>query len=177
MPDRVVTHVFSPLSESASRRRFCCPAPHAPENADIARVAASDVGVGTVATITDVVTVEVESVTGLRFTGRLHDDSRCRRRCVPAPCCWSHSTPLRANTFHWQTTCWPFAPLSTRCSSTRACSPNHQLDLIRHGTRSRGVVTGMCATGETREDYREVELDVMVQQARRRPVPGCTRPR
>jgi hypothetical protein len=39
-----------------------------------------------------------------------------------------------------------------------------QLDLIRHGTRSHGVVTGMRATGETREDYREVELDVMVSR-------------
>lgn len=37
-----------------------------------------------------------------------------------------------------------------------------QLDLIRHGTRSRGVVTGMRATGGAREDYREVELDLMV---------------
>ncbi|BBX37720.1 hypothetical protein MMAG44476_28919 [Mycolicibacterium mageritense DSM 44476 = CIP 104973] len=37
-----------------------------------------------------------------------------------------------------------------------------QLALIRHGTRSRGVVTGMRATGTAREDYREVELDLMV---------------
>ena len=37
-----------------------------------------------------------------------------------------------------------------------------QLDLIRHGTKSRGVVTGMRTTGTSREDYREVELDVMV---------------
>ena len=34
-----------------------------------------DVGIGTVQTITDVVTIEVESVTGLRFTGRLRDDA------------------------------------------------------------------------------------------------------
>jgi hypothetical protein len=40
----------------------------------------------------------------------------------------------------------------------------HQLDLIRHGTRSHGVITGMRPTGETREDYREVELDVMVSR-------------
>jgi hypothetical protein len=37
-----------------------------------------------------------------------------------------------------------------------------QLDLIRFGTRSSGVVTGMRATGREREDYREVELDLMV---------------
>jgi hypothetical protein len=40
----------------------------------------------------------------------------------------------------------------------------HQLDLIRRGTRSHGVITGMRATGETRENYREVELDVMVSR-------------
>jgi hypothetical protein len=39
-----------------------------------------------------------------------------------------------------------------------------QLDLIRHGTKSRGVVTGMRTTGAFREDYREVELDVMVRK-------------
>jgi hypothetical protein len=39
-----------------------------------------------------------------------------------------------------------------------------QLDLIRHGTKSCAVVTGMRTTGESREDYREVELDVMVRK-------------
>jgi hypothetical protein len=39
-----------------------------------------------------------------------------------------------------------------------------QLDLIRHGTKSRAVVTAMRTTGESREDYREVELDVMVRK-------------
>jgi hypothetical protein len=40
----------------------------------------------------------------------------------------------------------------------------HQLDLIRHGTKSRGVVTGMRTTGGFREDHREVVLDVMVRK-------------
>ena len=39
-----------------------------------------------------------------------------------------------------------------------------QLDLIRHGTKSRAVVTGMRTTGDAREDHREVELDVMVSR-------------
>ncbi len=39
-----------------------------------------------------------------------------------------------------------------------------QLELIRTGTRSRGIVTGMRATGTLREDYREVELDLMVSR-------------
>ncbi|BBX02204.1 hypothetical protein BST36_14070 [Mycolicibacterium moriokaense] len=39
-----------------------------------------------------------------------------------------------------------------------------QLELIRHGTKSRAVVTGMRTTGHTREDFREVELDVIVKR-------------
>ncbi|KLI07919.1 hypothetical protein A5731_05055 [Mycolicibacterium conceptionense] len=39
-----------------------------------------------------------------------------------------------------------------------------QLALIRTGTRSRGIVTGMRTTGVGREDYREVELDLMVSR-------------
>lgn len=39
-----------------------------------------------------------------------------------------------------------------------------QLALIRTGTRSRGIITGMRATGDIREDYREVELDLMVRR-------------
>ena len=40
----------------------------------------------------------------------------------------------------------------------------HQLVLIRHGTKSRAVVTGMRTTGAAREDHREVVLDVMVRK-------------
>jgi hypothetical protein len=39
-----------------------------------------------------------------------------------------------------------------------------KLDLIRHGTKSRAVVTGMQTTGAAREDHREVVLDVMVRK-------------
>ncbi|HET6733135.1 hypothetical protein [Mycobacterium sp.] len=37
-----------------------------------------------------------------------------------------------------------------------------QLDLIRHGRKAQAVVTGMRPTGTAREDFREVELAVMV---------------
>jgi hypothetical protein len=39
-----------------------------------------------------------------------------------------------------------------------------QIDLIRNGTKSHGVVTGMRTTGASREDHREVVLDVMVRK-------------
>lgn len=40
----------------------------------------------------------------------------------------------------------------------------HHLALIRRGVRSRGVVTGLRTTGAACEDFREVELDVMVSR-------------
>jgi hypothetical protein len=39
-----------------------------------------------------------------------------------------------------------------------------QLDLIRNGTKSQAVVTGIRTTGTAREDHREVELAVMVRR-------------
>jgi hypothetical protein len=39
-----------------------------------------------------------------------------------------------------------------------------QLRLIRHGTKSRGIVTGVRTTGASREDHREVVIDVMVRK-------------
>lgn len=96
-----------------------------------------------VSKITDVATIEVESVTGLRFTGRLRDD------------------PI--------TSTLPDDMLAVRAAFDqmlvdKGLLTGHQLDLIRHGIRSHGVVTGMRSTGETREDYREVELDVIVSK-------------
>ncbi|AGB23383.1 hypothetical protein Mycsm_03064 [Mycobacterium sp. JS623] len=39
-----------------------------------------------------------------------------------------------------------------------------QIALIRNGTKSHAVVTGMRTTGASREDHREVVLDVMVRK-------------
>jgi hypothetical protein len=39
-----------------------------------------------------------------------------------------------------------------------------QLELIRHGTRSHGVVTASQPTGTAREGHREVVLDLMVRK-------------
>ena len=94
-------------------------------------------------------------------------------RCAQELYCWSPSTPLRANTFRLPTTCWPCAPHSTRCCVGKGLLTGDQLepDPARHPVaRRRHRRCGR--TGETREDHREVELDVMVQQARRRAVPG-----
>ena len=90
----------------------------------------------------DVATIEVQSVTGLRFTGRLRDD--------PITSTLRPMLAVRA--------------AFDQMLVDKGLLTGHQLDLLRHGTRSHGVVTGMRSTGETREDYREVELDVIVSK-------------
>jgi hypothetical protein len=42
---------------------------------------------------------------------------------------------------------------------------SEQVETIRCGTRSRGVVTAMRTTGTAREDHREVELNLMVSRS------------
>lgn len=124
---------------------------------------AAAVGIGTVRTIADVITIEVQSVAGQKFTGRLRDYS-----LVPA---------LRPGVIllvAFDPDAREQLSLADDMLAVRAAFDQmllhkglltgEQLDLIRHGTRSRGVVTGMRATGETCEDYREVELDVIVSR-------------
>jgi hypothetical protein len=127
------------------------------------RTAVSDVGIGTVQKITDVVTIEVESVTGARFTGRLCDDSIASAVRPGAVLLVAFDPAAREHLS------LPDDMLAVRTAFDHMLVDKglltcHQLELIRHGTRSHGVITGMRATGEMREDYREVELDVMVSR-------------
>jgi hypothetical protein len=127
------------------------------------RTAVSDVGIGTVQKITDVVTIEVESVTGARFTGRLCDDSIASAVRPGAVLLVAFDPAAREHLS------LPDDMLAVRTALDHMLVDKglltcHQLELIRHGTRSHGVITGMRATGEMREDYREVELDVMVSR-------------
>jgi hypothetical protein len=128
------------------------------------RTAVSDVGIGTVQKITDVVTIEVESVTGgARFTGRLCDDSIASAVRPGAVLLVAFDPAAR------ERLSLPDDMLAVRTAFDQMLVDKgfltcHQLELIRHGTRSHGVITGIRATGEMREDYREVELDVMVSR-------------
>ena len=61
-------------------------------------------------------------------------------------------------------TCSPFATAFDEMLIRKGLLTGDQLDLIRHGTKSHAVVTGMRATGAAREDHREVELAVMVSR-------------
>lgn len=141
--------------------------PQMPADADDARDSASDVGVGTVATIADVVTIEVESVTGQKFTGRLRDDSLAAA-LHPGVVLLVAFDPAAREDLSLADDMLAVRAAFDQMLVDKGLLTSHQLGLIRHGVRSRGVVTGMRATGETRDDHREVELDVMV----RRPAGG-----
>jgi hypothetical protein len=122
-----------------------------------------DVGVGTVSKITDVATIEVESVTGLRFTGRLRDDP-VTSTLRPGAVLLVAFDPAAREHLSLADDMLAVRAAFDQMLVDKGLLTGHQLDLIRHGTRSHGVITGMRATGETREDYREVELDVMVSR-------------
>jgi hypothetical protein len=124
---------------------------------------ASDVGIGTVRQITDVITMEVESVTGGTFTGRLRDDS-VAEALRPGTVLMVAFDPAAREHLSLADDMLAVRAVFDQMLVDKGILTGHQLDLIRHGTRSRGVVTGMRSTGETREDYREVELDVMVSR-------------
>ncbi len=125
--------------------------------------AAPDVGIGTVRQITDVITMEVESVTGVRFTGRLHDDA-VASTLRPGTVLMVAFDPAAREHLSLADDMLAVRAVFDQMLVDKGLLTGHQLDLIRHGTRSHGVVTGMWSTGETREDYREVELDVMVNR-------------
>ena len=147
------------LSESALRRPCLLSRPVASAKPNIA----PDVGIGTVRQITDVITMEVESVTGVRFTGRLCDDA-VASALRPGAVLMVAFDPAAREHLSLADDMLAVRAVFDQMLVDKGLVTGQQLDLIRHGTRSRGVVTGMRTTGETREDYREVELDVMVSR-------------
>ena len=114
-------------------------------------------------TITDVATIEVESVTGLRFTGRLRDDA-ITSTLRPGAVLLVAFDPAAREQLSLADDMLAVRSAFDQMLVDKGLLTGHQLELIRHGTRSHGVVTGMRATGESLEDYREVELDLMVSK-------------
>lgn len=124
---------------------------------------AADVGIGTVRTVAGQVVVEVESVCGERFIGRLH--------CRP-------TDPAIRPGVLLMVAFDPAAPeqlsLADDILAVRAAYETMllrkgllrrgQLDLIRTGVRTCGLVTAARATGEARHGYHEIELDLIVSR-------------
>jgi len=125
--------------------------------------AAADVGVGTVRMVAGVVTIEVESVTGQKFTGRLVDDA-VAAELRPGALLLVAFDPAEREQLSLADDMLAVRAAFDQMLVDKGILTGRQLELIRHGTRTRGVVTAMRATGATREDYREVELDVMVSR-------------
>lgn len=155
----VLVAVFSFLSCAAVTTVFV-----QRRHAAVPRAAA--VGIGTVRAGAGPITVDVESVSGQRFVGRLR-----HRRNDPA------LAGLRPGVVLLVT----FDPVAHQAVSLaddmtavrlafdrmlvrKGLVTDAQLALIRHGTRSHAVVTAVQPTGGAREDYREVELDLMVHR-------------
>lgn len=109
------------------------------------------VGIGTVRTVTDRITVEVQSVSGQTFVGRLQqaDDDVAARLRPGVVLLVSFDPDARER-----------LTLADDVLAVRAGTVAPE-DLIRHGTKSSGVVT---AVRPGREDYRKVELDVIVRK-------------
>jgi hypothetical protein len=131
-----------------------------------AEVGASAMAIGTVRTVSDRIMIDVESVSGQRFVGRLRrratDDLATDLR--PGVVLLVAFDPQARDTVALADDMVAVRSAFDRMLVRKGLVTADQLDLIRHGTRSRGVVTGMRATGEAREDYREVELHLMVRR-------------
>lgn len=125
-----------------------------------------DVGIGTVRSVADPITVDVESISGQRFVGRLrpHPSGPELAAMQPGVVLLVTFDPAAREQLSLADDIVAVRTAFDRMLVRKGLVTSAQLALIRHGTRSRAVVTAMTATGETREDYREVELDLMVSR-------------
>jgi hypothetical protein len=124
------------------------------------------VGIGTVRSVTDPITVDVESVSGQRFVGRLRhgDGDAAMPDLRPGVVLLVAFDPAARERLSLPDDIMAVRSAFDRMLVRKGLLTDGQLELIRHGTRSRGVVTGVRNTGGAREDYREVELDLMVSR-------------
>lgn len=126
------------------------------------------VGIGTVRSIADPITVDVESISGQHFVGRLrmNPDGPAHAAMRPGVVLLVTFDPDERERLSLADDITAVRNAFDQALVRKGLVSNEQLALIRHGTRARAVVTAMAATGATREDYREVELDLMVRRPR-----------
>lgn len=142
--------------------------PHAsaalPENR---RGPRAGVGVGTVREIDGSIVVDVESISGQHFVGRLrqHEDDPPAAALRPGVVLLVTFDPSVRERLSLADDMTAVRSAFDQMLLRKGLVTCEQLSLIRCGTRSRAIVTAMRATGTVREDYREVEIDLMVQRA------------
>lgn len=124
------------------------------------------VAIGTVRTVAGPITVDVESVSGQHFVGRLRHtaDDPVVSGLRPGVVLLVAFDPDARERLSLADDIAAVRSAFDQMLVRKGLVTSAQLELIRHGTRSQGVVTAMRTTGEAREDYREVELDLMVSR-------------
>ncbi|WP_163798977.1 hypothetical protein [Mycolicibacterium sediminis] len=124
------------------------------------------VGIGTVRSTADPIVVEVESVSGQRFVGRLArgDDAVTAALRPGVVLLVSFDPSAREQLSLPDDVVAVGAAFDRAPADADAPVTDGRIDLVRDGTRASGVITGMRATGAIRDDRREVELDLMVRR-------------
>lgn len=127
------------------------------------------VGIGTVTSAsagTERITVEVQSVCGQRFTGRLLStaDDPVAAAIRPGVVLLVTFDPDARENLSLADDMAAIRTAFDRMLVGKGLVTDAQLDLIRHGVKGTGVVTAARPTGTAREDYREVVLDLMVRR-------------
>lgn len=124
------------------------------------------VGIGTVSSVTDRITVQVQSVCGERFTGRLlgGTDKAVSAAIRPGVVLLVAFDPTAREQL-----CLADDMIAVRAAFDqmlvgKGLVTDAELDLIRHGIKTTGVITAARPTGTVREDHREIVLDLMVRR-------------
>lgn len=124
------------------------------------------VGIGTVSVVSDRIIVEVESVSGQKFTGRLcgAPDDPVVAGIRPGAVLLVSFDPECREQLSLADDMIAIRTAFDRMLVDKGLVTDAQLALIRHGTKASGVVTASHTTGAGREDHREVVLDLMVRK-------------
>lgn len=138
---------------------------HGREYPNESTAGSSAVAIGTVRTVAPI-TVDVESVSGHRFVGRLRrdGDDPAVSELQPGVVLLVAFDPAAREQLTLADDIAAVRSAFDQMLVRKGLVTAEQLELIRFGIKARGVVTAMRATGDAREDYREVELDLMVRR-------------
>lgn len=127
----------------------------------------TEVGIGTVRAVDEHVTLDVECVTGQHFVGSLRQDAdgASLGQLQPGVLLLVTFDPAEREHLSLADDMVAVRTAFDQMLVRKGLVAPAQMDLIRYGVKSRGTVTAMKSTGIAREDYREVEVDLMVRRA------------
>jgi len=127
----------------------------------------TEVGIGTVRAVDEHVTLDVECVTGQHFVGSLRQHAGATLgQLQPGVLLLVTFDPAERERLSLADDMVAVRTAFDQMLVSKGLVAPAQMDLIRYGVKSRGTVTAMRSTGMAREDYREVEVDLMVRRAK-----------